>query len=204
MTLDNWSTSGGFNPHKNLEMLVDVFADLVADPALADLRLVMVGSTSNRVFHSYLDAVQARVAHHRPAASCDFYGLPFGRGSGDSTQSRGGPGFAIVARRIWAACRRGGGVRLSRRGHDRESAAGSIGSRRDLCDARRSRWVAGRLAANRQRCGTAPADGTDRLAGRAAADVAGGSGTVAGIASVHPAARKPRRSPTRQDSLRTV
>jgi glycosyltransferase involved in cell wall biosynthesis len=55
---------GGFNPHKNLEMLIDVFAELVADPDLDDLRLVMVGNTGNRVFHSYIDAVQARVAVH--------------------------------------------------------------------------------------------------------------------------------------------
>jgi glycosyltransferase involved in cell wall biosynthesis len=55
---------GGFNPHKNLEMLVDVFAELIRDPAAADLRLVMVGSTESRVFHSYIDAVRDRIAAH--------------------------------------------------------------------------------------------------------------------------------------------
>jgi glycosyltransferase involved in cell wall biosynthesis len=53
---------GGFNPHKNLEMLVDVFARLAAEPDCDDLQLVMVGSTGNRVFHSYVDTVRARIA----------------------------------------------------------------------------------------------------------------------------------------------
>jgi glycosyltransferase involved in cell wall biosynthesis len=55
---------GGFNPHKNLELLIDVFAELAAQPDLADLRLVMIGSTGNRVFHSYIDTVRQRVAEH--------------------------------------------------------------------------------------------------------------------------------------------
>jgi glycosyltransferase involved in cell wall biosynthesis len=55
---------GGFNPHKNLEMLLDVFADLIADDPGRKLRLVMVGNVDSRVFHSYIDAVRARIASH--------------------------------------------------------------------------------------------------------------------------------------------
>jgi glycosyltransferase involved in cell wall biosynthesis len=53
---------GGFNPHKNLEMLIDVFAEIAAEPDMHEVRLVMVGSTGNRVFHSYIDTIQERVA----------------------------------------------------------------------------------------------------------------------------------------------
>jgi glycosyltransferase involved in cell wall biosynthesis len=51
---------GGFNPHKNLESLVTVFASLASTPAFSDLRLVMVGEYEKEVFHSYFGTIQAQ------------------------------------------------------------------------------------------------------------------------------------------------
>jgi glycosyltransferase involved in cell wall biosynthesis len=52
---------GGFNPHKNLELLLEVFRQLCNDPAFADVRLVLVGDRSNRVFHSYLGSIERQI-----------------------------------------------------------------------------------------------------------------------------------------------
>lgn len=49
---------GGFSPHKNLESLLRVFARLVASPAAADLRLVMVGEYEREQFHSHFGALR--------------------------------------------------------------------------------------------------------------------------------------------------
>jgi glycosyltransferase involved in cell wall biosynthesis len=52
---------GGFAPHKNLEMLLSVFASLVPQAKLADLHLVMVGEYQKEVFHSYFDVIKRQV-----------------------------------------------------------------------------------------------------------------------------------------------
>jgi glycosyltransferase involved in cell wall biosynthesis len=54
---------GGFNPHKNLELLVEVFARLAAKAALADLKLILVGEYERDVFHSYAGTIRRRVQH---------------------------------------------------------------------------------------------------------------------------------------------
>ena len=43
---------GGFSPHKNLPMLVDVFGGLAAELRFSDVRLVLVGDFEGDVFHS--------------------------------------------------------------------------------------------------------------------------------------------------------
>ena len=52
---------GGFNPHKNLESLVDTFAEVAALPRFADVQLVLVGEYRNEVFHSYYATVKERI-----------------------------------------------------------------------------------------------------------------------------------------------
>ncbi len=51
---------GGFSPHKNLEMLVAVFARLAARPEFADVHLLLVGEYEKEVFHS-----QAAILHRQ-------------------------------------------------------------------------------------------------------------------------------------------
>jgi glycosyltransferase involved in cell wall biosynthesis len=52
---------GGFSPHKNLQALVDAFAQLSSRPAFSDTRLVMVGETSRDAFHSEFWAIASQV-----------------------------------------------------------------------------------------------------------------------------------------------
>jgi glycosyltransferase involved in cell wall biosynthesis len=52
---------GGFNPHKNLKMLVEVFARLASKRANKDVRLVMVGEYKKEVFHSYFETIRDQV-----------------------------------------------------------------------------------------------------------------------------------------------
>lgn len=52
---------GGFNPHKNLETLVDAFASIAKQETFADVRLVMVGENKKEVFHSYSDTIKKQV-----------------------------------------------------------------------------------------------------------------------------------------------
>jgi glycosyltransferase involved in cell wall biosynthesis len=55
---------GGFGPHKNLEMLVAVFAKLTAHQEFSDVRLVMVGEYKKEVFHSQSDAISEQIQKH--------------------------------------------------------------------------------------------------------------------------------------------
>lgn len=43
---------GGFSPHKNLDTLVEAFAQIVSHPTYSDVNLVMVGEYKKEVFHS--------------------------------------------------------------------------------------------------------------------------------------------------------
>ncbi len=52
---------GGFAPHKNLEMLVSVFAQLAPLPEFRDVALVMVGEYKKEIFHSCFDAVKRQI-----------------------------------------------------------------------------------------------------------------------------------------------
>jgi len=52
---------GGFSPHKNLGLLVDLLCDLRKQSALSDLRLVLVGDYEKDVFHSCYSDLVARV-----------------------------------------------------------------------------------------------------------------------------------------------
>ena len=52
---------GGFNPHKNLETLIDAFASIAKQEAFSDVRLVMVGENKKEVFHSYFDTIEKKV-----------------------------------------------------------------------------------------------------------------------------------------------
>ncbi len=44
---------GGFSPHKNLPILLDVVSELALRKGLTELQLVMVGDRQNEVFHSH-------------------------------------------------------------------------------------------------------------------------------------------------------
>ena len=52
---------GGFSPHKNLLMLLDVFQELTSRDALRDLRLVLVGDYAGDPFFSCYSLLQDRV-----------------------------------------------------------------------------------------------------------------------------------------------
>src|SRR5581483_2274031 len=52
---------GGITPHKNVEMLVRVFADLVQEERFADVKLLIVGDYENEVFYSEFPALRAQV-----------------------------------------------------------------------------------------------------------------------------------------------
>jgi glycosyltransferase involved in cell wall biosynthesis len=53
---------GGFGPHKNLELLVDAFAGLVARGEAEDATLVLVGKHEGEVFHSYAGTIKQQIA----------------------------------------------------------------------------------------------------------------------------------------------
>ncbi len=52
---------GGFNPHKNLETLVDAFAELSAEQGCRGMKLVLVGEYRREVFHSYAGRIRRMV-----------------------------------------------------------------------------------------------------------------------------------------------
>jgi glycosyltransferase involved in cell wall biosynthesis len=52
---------GGFGPHKNLDALVTAFATLANQPALADVRLVLVGECGKEIFHSSAGEIRRHV-----------------------------------------------------------------------------------------------------------------------------------------------
>jgi len=52
---------GGFNPHKNLEMLIRAFEKISSSGDATDLRLVMVGEYRKEVFHSYFGRIREMV-----------------------------------------------------------------------------------------------------------------------------------------------
>jgi glycosyltransferase involved in cell wall biosynthesis len=54
---------GGFSPHKNLEMLVSVFAKLTSQEKLSDVQLVMVGEYKKEIFHSSFKTIYQQVHH---------------------------------------------------------------------------------------------------------------------------------------------
>ncbi|NDQ58624.1 MAG: glycosyltransferase family 4 protein [Acidipila sp.] len=53
---------GGFSPHKNLPMLVDVFSALAAQPQFSDVRLILVGDFEGDVFHSGYAELKSQVS----------------------------------------------------------------------------------------------------------------------------------------------
>ncbi|MBV7327918.1 glycosyltransferase family 4 protein [Chloroflexi bacterium TSY] len=53
---------GGFAPHKNLEMLVEAFAQIIREYELENVKLVLVGEYKKEVFHSYAGLIQEQVA----------------------------------------------------------------------------------------------------------------------------------------------
>jgi glycosyltransferase involved in cell wall biosynthesis len=52
---------GGFSPHKNLEVLIAVFAKLACRQAFSNFYLVMVGEYEKEVFHSYFETIKKQV-----------------------------------------------------------------------------------------------------------------------------------------------
>jgi len=53
---------GGFSPHKNLPLLVDVFSALAAQPQFSDVRLILVGDFEGDVFHSGYAELKSQVS----------------------------------------------------------------------------------------------------------------------------------------------
>jgi glycosyltransferase involved in cell wall biosynthesis len=64
---------GGFSPHKRLDLLVDVFADLA--PRVPDCRLVLVGDYEHDGFHTSYPAIRDRVARLGLADAVSFAGF---------------------------------------------------------------------------------------------------------------------------------
>ena len=54
---------GGFSPHKNLAMLLDIVGELVQSDAFRDLRLVLVGDYTGDSFHSCYAELVDKVEH---------------------------------------------------------------------------------------------------------------------------------------------
>jgi len=52
---------GGLSPHKNLPMLIQVFADLVRAEPFADLKLLIIGDNARDVFYTHYPALRAQV-----------------------------------------------------------------------------------------------------------------------------------------------
>lgn len=52
---------GGFNPHKNLELLIRGFEKITSSGDFPDLRLVMVGEYRKEVFHSYFSRISEMI-----------------------------------------------------------------------------------------------------------------------------------------------
>jgi len=52
---------GGITPHKNVQMLVAVFAELIHDARFADVRLVVAGDYAREVFYSEFPKLRAQV-----------------------------------------------------------------------------------------------------------------------------------------------
>lgn len=52
---------GGLSPHKNLEFLIDVFAEIVAAPKHSPTKLLLVGDCSGDNFYSSVDSVRERI-----------------------------------------------------------------------------------------------------------------------------------------------
>ncbi len=52
---------GGFGPHKNLDLLLDVFAEVARSPGMEGVKLVMVGEYKKEVFHSAYESLVARM-----------------------------------------------------------------------------------------------------------------------------------------------
>src|SRR5262249_1988985 len=66
---------GGFSPHKNLELLVAVFARIAARKEFADVRLVLVGDYEKDVFHSYAGVIRQQVESLNLAEKVTFTGF---------------------------------------------------------------------------------------------------------------------------------
>lgn len=66
---------GGISPHKNLGVLVDAFHQLMADPCLADHKLVLVGDYKGDVFFSHYAELKADIEQRGLAARVSFTGF---------------------------------------------------------------------------------------------------------------------------------
>lgn len=53
---------GGFSPHKNLEMLVELFAEIAAQDDFRDIQLLLVGDYQRDAFHSCFRSIQRKIA----------------------------------------------------------------------------------------------------------------------------------------------
>src|SRR6266550_913883 len=65
---------GGFGPHKNLEMLLEVFKELAEQKEFDDVRLIMVGEYKREIFHSYYGILKTRVTEFGIADRVIFTG----------------------------------------------------------------------------------------------------------------------------------
>jgi glycosyltransferase involved in cell wall biosynthesis len=54
---------GGISPHKNLDTLIEGFAQIVSSPAYQDVRLVLVGDYRRDVFRTCYEDLRQRTAH---------------------------------------------------------------------------------------------------------------------------------------------
>ena len=65
---------GGFGPHKNVSMLVDVLTRLMRLPDYSDLKCVLVGEYRKEVFYSTAGEIQTRIEEHGLSGRIQFTG----------------------------------------------------------------------------------------------------------------------------------
>ena len=53
---------GGISPHKNLDTLIEGFAQVVSEPRCQDVRLILVGDYTNDVFHTCYEELRQQTA----------------------------------------------------------------------------------------------------------------------------------------------
>lgn len=66
---------GGFGPHKNVSMLIDVFANLSKRPEYSDLKCILIGEYRKEVFYSTAGEIQQQIQEHNLADRVHFTGF---------------------------------------------------------------------------------------------------------------------------------
>lgn len=66
---------GGFNPHKNLDRLIDAFGRVAADQSSAGLHLVLIGDYEGDLFHSAVQSLREDIGDQGLDQNVHFFGF---------------------------------------------------------------------------------------------------------------------------------